>query len=251
MIVRRGVCSAVLLVLASGPWTGRADARPPQPGPRIVRFAGHDWTVKTSGRTRVGPGPNYFSDSAEHVWVDAYGRLHLRIARSGGRWTAAEVVSTASFGRGTYRFVLDSPVDALPPSVVLGLFTWHDDPAFANREIDVEFSRWNDPLRAANAQYAVQPYELAGHLRSFVQPPVVPSTHAFTWRADAIAFQSLAGALTAPVVPSDVIHEWTYAGPVPPPGGEQARMNLWLFQGVPPVDGRPVEVVVAAFAFVP
>jgi hypothetical protein len=238
-------------MLTSGPWVDLAHARRAPRAPRVVRFAGYDWTVKTSGRRLVGPGPNYFSDAPEHVWVDGYGRLHLRIARIGGRWTAAEIVSTASFGYGTYRFFVDSPIDTLPPSVVLGLFTWDDEPDFAHREIDIEFSRWSNAASTVNAQYAVQPYELPDHLRSFVQPPLAPSTHAFTWRADAIFFQSLAGSLATPVLPSDVIHEWTYAGPVPPAGGEHARLNLWLFQGVPPADGQPVEVIVADFEFAP
>ena len=50
-------------------------------GPRVISFAGHDWTVKDAGEGKVGPGPNYFSNSAETVWFDADGRLHLRIER--------------------------------------------------------------------------------------------------------------------------------------------------------------------------
>jgi hypothetical protein len=38
---------------------------------------------------------------------------------------------------------------------------------------------------------------------------------------------------------------------VPPAAGENARINLWMFRGEPPADGRPVEVIVADFAFVP
>lgn len=248
---RAGVYAMALLAAASAGVVERAAARSAVGEPRVIRFAGHDWTVKASGRERVGPGPNHFSDSARNVWVDAFGRLHLRITRRGGRWQAAEIVSRESFGHGTYRFVLDTPVDSLPPSVVLGLFTWDDDPAFANREIDVEFSRWDSPLSAVNAQYAVQPYERPGHLHAFAVPPVAPSTHVVTWRSDAVRFRSLAGFLVEPVVPADVIGEWTYAGAVPPAGAEHARINLWLFRGIPPAARASVEVIVADFAFVP
>lgn len=249
MSVRRVVL--VILALAASVAAATARGRPAAGGPRIVRFAGHDWTVKTSGRERVGPGPNYFSDSTDTVWVDAYGRLHLRVARAGNRWTAAEVVSVESFGHGTYRFHVDTPLDALPPSVVLGLFTWDDDPAWAHREIDVEFSRWGMAANPVNAQYAVQPYETPGHLQSFLQPPGAPSTHAFVWLPAAVRFQSLAGDLAAPLVPADVIASWTYEGAVPPAGAEHARMNLWLYQGVAPAGGTPVEAIVSDFTFEP
>src|SRR5512135_1367048 len=130
--------------------------------PRTISFSGTSWSVKTSSG-RVGPGPNYFSDSTSNVWVDAQGRLHLKILKVKNRWTCAEVVSQASFGYGTYRFTLDSPVDALDPSAVLGLFTWNDDPAYNHREIDIEMSRWGAAANQ-NAQYVVQPYTLASNI---------------------------------------------------------------------------------------
>jgi hypothetical protein len=247
---RFAASAAAVLALAGGFGAGAA-ARSEEGRPRVVRFAGQEWTVKASRGEAVGPGPNHFSDSRRSVWVDARGRLHLRLARRRGRWWAAEVVSRASFGHGTYRFVLDTPVDALPPSVVLGLFTWDDDPAFTHREIDVEFSRWNEPANAANAQYAVQPYERTGNLHRFAVPPTAPSTHEFAWGPEAIRFRSLAGPPAEPSVGADVLGEWSWAGAASPAGAEQARINLWLYQGVPPPDGRPVEVIVADFAFVP
>jgi len=109
--------------------------------PRSIYFSGENWFVK-AGSGRLGPGPNYFSDSQNNVWVDSQGRLHLRITKVGGKWYCAEVISARSFGYGTYRFYLDSPVDALDSNAVVGLFTWSDDPAFNNRELDIEFGRW-------------------------------------------------------------------------------------------------------------
>ena len=50
-----------------------------------------------------------------------------------------------------------------------------------------------------------------------------------------------------------VIAQWTFAEPgaVPQAGGENARMNLWLYRGRGPSDGRNVEVIVNGFEFVP
>jgi hypothetical protein len=208
---------------------------------RTVQFSGYTWKVKSSTGL-VGPGPNVFSDSATNVWVDSAGRLHLKLTYSKGRWRCAEVINAQSLGVGRYTFELDSSVEALDPNVVLGLFTWSDDPAYANRELDIEFSRWGNAADATDGQYVVQPYDGAGHLQRITQPAVAASTHFFDWRAGAVAFSSATATPAA----------WTYAGAdVPPPGSEHVRMNLWLFRGAPPTDGRSVEVVVRRFTFTP
>lgn len=216
-------------------------AVPVQASARTVSFAGQEWVVKTSSGT-VGPGPNVFSDAATNVWVDTQGRLHLRITRTRGLWVCAEVAGTRSLGHGTYTWTLDSRVDALDPNVVLGLFTWSDDPAFANREIDIEFSRWGNPLAASNAQFVVQPYDVPGHVQWLAQPPVASSRHGFTWTPGSVAFASSSAQPAA----------WTYAGlDVPPEGDERPRMNLWLRGGAAPKNGKAVEVVIRGLSFTP
>ena len=206
---------------------------------RTVQFSGYTWQVKSSSGL-VGPGPNAFSDSTSNVWVDGRGRLHLKLTYSKGRWRCAEVINTQSLGRGRYTFELDSPVHALDPNVVLGLFTWSDEPAYANRELDIEFSRWGNAADPTNGQFVVQPYAGAGHLRRIIQPAAASSTHSIDWQAGSVAFAS------SSATPSS----WSYAGrDVPPPGSEHARMNLWLYRGAPPTDGRAVEVVVKRFSF--
>jgi hypothetical protein len=41
---------------------------------RKIDFSGFRWLVKGTD-TLEGPGPNYFSDDEESVWVDGEGRL--------------------------------------------------------------------------------------------------------------------------------------------------------------------------------
>src|ERR1051325_4138450 len=77
--------------------------------PRSISFSGYNWSVKTSNG-KVGPGPNYFSDSTSNVWVDAQGRLHMKIQKVRNRWNCSEVILQASLAYGTYRFYLDSAV---------------------------------------------------------------------------------------------------------------------------------------------
>jgi hypothetical protein len=218
-----------------------APAAKPLPSAATIQFSGYTWDVKDSSGGRVGPGPNIFSGS--NVWLDAAGRLHLRITKIRGRWTCAEVINTQSLGLGTYTWVVESPVDVLDPSVVLGLFTYSDDPAYHHRELDVEYSRWGNAADTTNGQYVVQPYDHAGNrVRMTVAAGAAPTTHGFTWGTAAIDFFSDRSSLPT----------WRYAGPdVPQAGSESARINLWLFRGAAPTNGRSVELVIRSFAFTP
>ncbi len=73
-------------------------------GTRIIHFSGYDWRVGNSKDNRQGPGPNYFSDSKENVWLDDGGNLHLKITHRDGRWNCAKISLLESHGYGTYIF---------------------------------------------------------------------------------------------------------------------------------------------------
>jgi hypothetical protein len=211
---------------------------------RTISFSGIDWTVKSSQGELWGPGPNNFSDTLNNVWVDEQGRLHLKITNEGGVWKCAEVIAQQSFGHGTYRFTLATDVADLDPNVVLGLFTWNDDPAFNHREIDIEFSRWGDPGDPTNAQYTVQPYTASANLKRWMLNPGYATTaHSFRWTKNSITFASSSG--------GNSLQQWNYTrrNGVPKPGGENPRINLWLFQGAAPQNGQPVEVIVSQFEY--
>lgn len=205
-----------------------------------MTFAGYTWSVKASSGP-VGPGPNYFSDSSESVRVDGAG-LHMRLTYRVGRWHAAEIVLDRSLGYGTYRFTVASLVGRLDPNVVLGLFTWSDDTAYNNREIDIEVARWGNPTAPTNAQYVVQPSTVLGNTFRFVLPDGAGSVHELTWAPKAVSFRSVTAAGAA-------IADWKYGGKdVPRAKNERARINLWLTGGKPPTDGAEVEVVLSDFS---
>ena len=211
---------------------------------RTISFSGITWTVKSSAGDLWGPGPNNFSDAQNNVWVDAAGNLHLKITYENGVWKCAEVIAQQSFGYGTYRFTLATDVADLDPNVVLGLFTWNDDAAFNHREIDIEFSRWGDALDATNAQYTVQPYTASANLKRWaLSSGYGLTTHEFRWTKNSIVFESKSA--------GNRLLQWNYtrrAG-IPKPGGENPRINLWLFRGAAPTDGLPVEVIVSKFEY--
>lgn len=217
---------------------------------RRLQFSGYDWTVKSSSR-RVGPGPNYFSDSHDNVTVDPEGKLHLKITQRDGQWYCPEVVSTRSFGYGTYRFYLDTAVDNLDPQVVLGMFTWNDARDYEHREIDIEISRWGR-VDNKNGQFVVQPYARSQNIVRFqISTNLSASTHLFTWKPTSVFCQSIKGSATAPPESSSIIQQHTFTEGIPQAGGENARINLWLFGGRVPANNKEAEVIISKFEFVP
>lgn len=218
--------------------------------PRTLQFSGYTWVVKSSApKRRVGPGPNFFSAAGDHVWVDAHGWLHLKIAKDAdGKWRCAEVYLLDSLGYGTYRFVTGKPLDDLDPNVVLGLFTYSlsDDPSFAYRELDFEYSRWGEPSDPTNAQVVVQPYDQPGNLHRWTVPSGYPVlTHRMDWSASAVKFSVRQG--------DTVLEHLDYrkAERIPPPGDETVHLNLWLSQGRVPQRGKATEIVIRSFSFTP
>lgn len=218
---------------------------------RTLYFSGYTWTVKAASDGPVGPGPNYFADSADQVWVDAQGRLHLRIAYKYGRWWAAEVISTRSFGYGTYHFDVDTTLDDLDPNIVLGLFTWSDHPALHHREIDIEIARWGQ-ANNDNGQCVVQPYNRPENVVRFALPRGLPmSQYSFTWDAQRIVCQVRQGSPLASGSTLPLIYEHTFTAGIPTPGGENARINFWLLGGEAPQHGQDSEVIIHRFEFLP
>lgn len=230
-----------------------ASQRVTRPYIRSIQFSGYEWSVKDSNNSITGPGNNYFSDSASNIWIDAAGRLHLKITKRDGRWYCAEVVSVDSFGFGTYRAFLESSCDALDIAAVLVAFTWNDDGPYTYREIDIEISRWNNGSDYNNAQFVVQPWEPAGHLTRYRVPPELGSTtHSLVWSSNRIDFATHAGEF-APSRPfGEPVAAWTFQqSGAPQAGGENYRFNLWLADNNGSSSGNDIEVVINRFLFIP
>lgn len=219
------------------------DEFPDASSDRFVLFAEYRWRVKTGDL--AGPGPNYFSDDSENVFVDTGGSLHLRITFRDDRWYSGEVVLDEPLGYGTYSFIVAIRVDNIDPNVVAAGFIYGSE----DQEIDIEFSQalTEDP---ENSQYVVQPYHIPGNIYAFKTPDAEVTSHRFHWQPDRIDFVSWEGNAPFPPDDDDVIARWEYTGKsVPDPIDAKMRFNLWLFGGDPPTVGEELEFIVSDFEF--
>lgn len=216
-----------------------------------LKFSGYDWWLK-SNSTTVGPGPNIFSSSTNNAWVDAAGQLHLRITNRSNQWQCVELTSARTFGYGSYRFELNSSVNTLNQYIVLGMFTYSDDPTYNHREIDVECSRWNNPADVNNSQFVVQPGTNSNEkMRFLVAGNIANSTHVFGWQSNIINFQSQVGSYSPTPASSNIINSLASTQAIPLTGDETVHINFWLYQGHAPTDSNEAEVVIKSFQYVP
>lgn len=241
----------------------------------ILQFAGRNWVIK-HGSVLFGPGPNYFSNHPDDIWIDQDGYLHLTISERDEIWYATEVVSEDTMGYGTYVWTVQGDLKNLDPSAVLGLFTW-DNNTFqeeANSEVDIEFAKWGEADMDTTLQYGVQPIAFGPYNAERVNKPKISSdnwigvsTHAFTWTDTLIYWESYLGDqfrngppaaswsfdLSNP--PKIKYENGNQSNPViiPAPGNTtNARMNLWLLTGPEgPSMARRQEVIIRDFKYFP
>ena len=224
------------------------------PGGRVLDFAGYSWRVKGPGT--YGPGPNTFRDDAAAVRIDTDGHLHLSQGAAGNLYST-EIVNEQALGYGDYVLSTRGRLDTLAPGVVLGLFLWEYDSCWDEsflwwnpyNEIDIEYSRWNDPT-ADNAQFVCQPYDGNGNRERFAvagnEEEIL--SHAMRWLPDRVEYRVWRGPADAEAT-SPLVHAWTYTGPhVPRPEQPRLHLNLWLFGDAPT---QPQEVVFMDFRFSP
>jgi len=212
-------------------------------------WAGHTWKV-TQGAMVAGN-----TGSLSNVFVDASGYLHLKIAQNGSAWTCAELFTTDDLGFGTYQWQVEGALDKLDKNVVLGLFPYGPARGIGKdgqNEIDIEFARWGNAAWD-NGNWTVYPASASGTQGSatFMFTQSGPTTTSrFTWSSSSIVYSFLAG-LQPANSNTNLIHSWTYAPSNPtqniPQQALPLGMNLWLFKGMAPSDGKAVEIIIRSF----
>jgi len=211
---------------------------------KVIHFSGYDWTVRAAGSDRGGE-PNAFDPA--NAWVDAQGRLHLRISRKDGKWMCAEVSLNRSLGFGSYRFVVQDSAH-LDPSAVLSILTWDDIRSgdFRN-EFDVELSQWGNP-NGMNAQYVVQPFYVPENISRFTVPAGT-MTHVVRWEPEKLEFKTIRGATDGPE--ARPVHQHSFTSGIPTPAGEAVHIVLYEFHPSKSTSQQPSEVVIEKFEYFP
>lgn len=216
-----------------------------------IDFKGYTWRVRSG---HGGPGPNAWDP--KNVWLDGATNLHLKIACRDGEWSCAELTMQQRLGFGRYKFQTVGRLDLLDDNVVLGLFNYPTPEVGpdATHEIDIEFARWG---RATNPMGNFTVWPVEPELKRVSKPfPLVlagdAATHTFRWSRKQIVFQSFDGHREDEV---RKLAGWTYQPREPARFISRQPMpvhiNLWLFRGRPPKNGREVEVIIRDFNFTP
>ena len=212
---------------------------------RTIQFSGIRWYVRNDPG---GPGPNQWSDSENSIYVDTLGYLHLKITKIGSTWYCSEVYTEKSYGYGNYIFQLASNPEKYDPNIVVGLFTYEND----SREIDIELSRWGDPL-SVDGWYTIQPppYNSKNQKSFSLNLTNKYSAHIIDWSKDSINLQSYRGNFNEEPSTDSLIQEWTYKGSKnPPPGSERLHINFWLLEGHAPVNQKEAELVIKSVSVI-
>jgi hypothetical protein len=224
-----------------------ANAQKPE---RTISFSGYEWSVRNTTE-KQGPGPNYFSDSC--VRLDAKGWLHLWIKKdlSTGAWVCPEITSFRKFGFGAYRFIVEGAIDHFDKNIVLGLFNYSGNDGLD--EMDIEIARWGNPAYP-NLNYTIWPSKKDGiknssAIHEFVLKSPL-SCHFFRRNPDTVICSSFDGVSTDP---GNLIYSSTFVNPASSISqlAMPVHINFWLFDGKPPADQNPVEIVIRSFRFDP
>ena len=208
---------------------------------KTLRFSGYEWEVR---QARNNPGGSRNDYDASNGWVDGNGFLHLRIARQGDRWTSADVELSRSLGYGSYRFVVHD-VSRLEPSAVLAFFT--SDITGASGEMDIEISRWGEPIDK-NAQYVIQPFVVPANSVRF-EAPAGTLTHWIDWRPGRVTFRTVRGPSPRPSLTPIAQHVFTSGVPIP--ASERVHLHLYVYGNDRNPLQRGTEVIIEKFEFLP
>jgi hypothetical protein len=181
--------------------------------------------------------------NASNVWIDSANRLHLKVSRSmtTGKWSSAEVFGDADLMYGTYKWKIQGRIGG--PS---GL-----------NEIDIEVASWGEKVpKPFNIHYTTYPGHLNGTKRISKSKRFdltgSQTTHWYTWTPSKVIFGSQHGFHDIPTAQRFFVYETPqkFAKDMPKTP-IRVHMNLWLWGGHAPMNGKQVEIIIKEFSFTP
>jgi len=219
---------------------------------RTLSFSGYTWTITDSGTGTQGPGPNHWSSS--NAYLDANGYLHLELTKntSTRTWQCSQVVLNQSLGYGTYQWQVEGRIDQLDPNVVFAMFNYSGNDGYD--EMDIEYSKWGNAKNKTNLDFNLYPATGSNQTNMETTASVTLTgtytTHRIIRSGNEVDFQSLAG------FQDDNTNLYAAKSFYNPPTSISTLnmpvyMNLWLYQGKAPSNGKNVEVIIHNFKFTP
>ena len=242
-----------------------------------------DYTLEVKEDDILGVcGPSFNKFTRNTVSVDN-DELTLQYKKKGDFWEASEVRIVMPEGKmpfqyGTYSWNVKSiqvknintgavRQDYLPPSLVLGMFTWDATEDYTvrenyNHEVDVELGRMADPTADTDGQFLVQPAEEPNLHRFSTKDEngdfqQAPQEYSFTWNPAEIAWDTTAGSGVDHFYSSEQaatlgLEDYVQCLPT----NLEVRINLWNLNGtlVTPMrmsDDEMVEVIIENFSYTP
>lgn len=239
---------------------------------RRILFSGLQWKVRFSNE-RTEPGNNFFSDKPSEVFVDAEGKLHLTIKKRDNYWFCTEVVCDTALGYGTYSFQIEARLDTLDKNIVLNLGVSPDSILLKHSPSDVavRFTKLGAGFSPNTLQYAVKSGDTTNNaefgagaktsdVKERLHRPEFPlrmngfySSHGFHRRERIVEFASYHDhGFPTPYL----IDQWEFQGSAlggvkVPANTPTSVMRLSLWAAGEPVSGKPVEIIIKKFQFVP
>lgn len=213
-----------------------------------LSFSGYTWNITPTSNQE--PGPNYWNGS--NAYVDASGFLHLKITKntSTGHWECAQIESTQNFGYGTYQWQVEGAIDKLDKNIVFGLFDYSG--VDGRDEIDIEYSRYGNSSYP-NLNYVQFPAQgsskpTASYSQEFSSPNGTYTTQRFTRTSTSTTLKTLFGFHDDD---TNLYLSKTFTSPTYSISNLSmpVLMNLWLFGGNAPSDGKSVEIIIHSFKF--
>ncbi len=234
------------IALISASTIGVSDAQ----GQTTLEWQGFKWNVRSA--KAEGPGPNLWNP--KNVWIDNHGYLHMKISKSEGVWSCAEIWMDHPLGFGTYQCQVEGRIDKLDPNIVFSMFSYAGPDG--TKEIDIEYAKWGNP-KEKNSWWTVYPNDTIGKKESTGFELKLDgnfSTSRYLWTKQGVHYWMLGGLQPLDshkqeikdwdYLPKDSAHAITQK-PIP------LHFNLWLFQGKTPINDEPVEMVIRSFSFKP
>lgn len=231
---------------------------------------------ETKGNGRCGPGNSFFSADMLHFDENTE-ELTFEFKKEDGVWKGSEVrlvlpEQNMPFSYGRYDWSVKSVEvfrgnevvsNTLPPSIVLGLFTWDTTENFDvrenfNHEVDIEISQFNN-VGGPDVNLLVQPVGEPHHVKFYSGGSAGSYDQSgyqwrFDWNPNNITWYSdAANGLHHTYSSDDILYYSSPAYVQCLPADVEIRMNLWNVQGVAtPIDmtdDMSIKVVIDNFYY--